>query len=120
MKHLGIAGFLVLIGCAQGNCRSQKLDSVEPTGTTLALLSQRIRVYKYDGSKQCGMGKAVSLDEMKKQLGDIAVFSQMNMADNLMRTQVCGNDTGRANVYEIDQSRLEDAKKKGFKEWTFD
>jgi hypothetical protein len=120
MKYLWMVGFLTMIGCAQGNCRSQKLDSVESSTTPLALPSQRIRVYKYDGSKQCGMGKAMSLDEMKKQLGDIPVFSQMNMADNLMRTQVCGNDTGRANVFEIDQSRLEDAKKKGFKEWTFD
>ncbi len=116
--------FMLLVGCAQGNCRSQKLDSVG-TGSgkempTTSTAAERIRVYKYDGSKQCGQGKVVSPDEMKKQLGEIKTYSQMNITDNLMRTQVCGSDTGRANVYEIEKASLADAKKKGFREWTFD
>ncbi len=80
----------------------------------------RIKVFKYDGSLQCGMGKAVPIGEMAKELVGITIYSSENKPDGLMHIQLCGSPTGRANVYEIDQSQLEAAKKKGFKEWTFD
>ncbi len=80
----------------------------------------RIKVFKYDGSLQCGMGKAIPAAEMQKELEGITVYSAENKPDGLMHIQVCGSPTGRANVYEIDKSSLELAKKKGFKEWTFE
>lgn len=80
---------------------------------------ERVRVFKYDGSLQCGMGKAVPMAEMAKELAGITIYSQENKPDGLMHIQACGTPTGRANVYEIDKSALEQAKKKGFKEWTF-
>lgn len=82
--------------------------------------SERIRVSKPDGSLQCGMGKAVSVEEMKKQLDRIQVFSAENKADGLMHIQMCGSPTGKHNVYEINRADLEKAKKLGFKEWTWD
>lgn len=79
-----------------------------------------VKVYKYDGSLQCGMGKTIPLAEMQKELQGIHVYSSKNQNDGLMRTQVCGSATGHANVYEIDRADLSEAKKRGFKEWTFE
>ena len=111
------------IGCAQGNCRqNRKTDEATEMKKAEALLKEtgnagRIKVYKYDGSKQCGMGKAISIDDMKKDLGNIPVHSSENKPDGLMHIQMCGAPTGRANVYEIDQIHKVDAIAKGFKEW---
>lgn len=80
----------------------------------------RVKVYKADGSLQCGQGKALPTAEMQKQLKDIKVYSSANKNDGMMRIQVCGSPTGNANIYEIDRKDLEAAIKLGFKEWTFD
>lgn len=80
----------------------------------------RVKVFKYDGSLQCGMGKPIPVSEMQKELAGITVYSAENKPDGLMHIQACGTATGRANVYEIDKTALEAAKKKGFKEWTFE
>lgn len=116
-----------LVGCTSGNCRSQReTGNVDPNklnaqSSQISVSSQeRVRVFKYDGSLQCGMGKAVSLNEMAKELAGITIYSSVNKPDGLMHIQACGTPTGRANVYEIDKSALEQAKKKGFKEWTFE
>lgn len=114
------------LGCTSGNCRSQresKMDDKkqdEVISQISANSQARIKVYKYDGSLQCGMGKAIPLAEMQKSLAGITVHSAENKPDGLMHTQVCGSPTGRANVFEIDKTSLEAAKKKGFKEWTFE
>ncbi len=92
-----------------------------PTAANTALDSkERVRVFKYDGSKQCGMAGPTDLAQMQKDLGHIKVYSSENKADNLMHIAMCGSPTGRANVYEIDRKDLEAAKKKGFKEWVFE
>jgi hypothetical protein len=80
----------------------------------------RVKVYKADGSLQCGMGKKITLEDMEKELKGIQVFSRSNQNDGLMRIQVCGAPTGQSNVYEISRSDLEKALKAGFKEWTQD
>ncbi len=125
----------VLGACSHGNCRSQKKDSAESTkaaaaaaGTTTTPVeanvasstTERVKVYKADGSLQCGQGKAVPLAEMQKQLKTIKVYSSANKNDGMMRIQVCGSPTGNNNVYEIDRKDLEAALKAGFKEWTFE
>ena len=135
---------LLTAACAQGNCRSQTSSSnaspnAAPTtaagGASPATLTaaqaevqtnntsnpqDRIRVFKYDGSLQCGMGAAIPLATMAKDLGDIKTFSSVNKSDGLMHMQMCGSPTGKANVYEIDSSQLPAAKKAGFREWTLD
>lgn len=78
---------------------------------------ERVWVFQYDGSKQCGEAPATPIAEMQKQLGDIPVYGSENKADGLMHIQMCGAPTGKANVYWIDRSRLSDALAKGFKEW---
>lgn len=127
MKKFLVMSVLIVVGCASGNCRSQR--GAEPVdGKKLAEQSnrisvgtqERVKVFKYDGSLQCGMGKAVPVSEMAKELQGITVYSAENKPDGLMHIQLCGSPTGRANVYEIDKSALEEAKKKGFKEWTFE
>lgn len=119
-------GFIT--GCAAGNCR-QNRDAAQQKNPNPILEEEkmkkvstamdRIKVYKYDGSKQCGMGQAISVEEMQKELRGIQVYSAENKPDGLMHIQMCGANTGIANVYEIDKKDLAEAKKRGFKEWTF-
>lgn len=78
----------------------------------------KVRIFKPDGSLQCGMGSKIPLETMEKELKGIKVHSRTNMNDGLMRIQVCGAPTGQSNVYEINRSDLEKALKAGFKEWT--
>jgi hypothetical protein len=78
----------------------------------------KVKVYKADGSLQCGMGNKIPLETMEKDLAGIKVYNRYNMNDGLMRIQVCGAPTGQSNVYEISRSDLEKALKAGFKEWT--
>lgn len=83
-------------------------------------LTTRVFVYKADGSLQCGMGKKIDALEMKKELGNIQVFSTANKSDGLMRIQLCGHPTGQNNVFEISAKDLEEALKLGFKKWLRD
>lgn len=141
-KLLLLAAFLV--GCTSGNCRSQREANTvkdnkngapeiaagataapvpvpaSPATAPAAAPQDRVKVFKYDGSLQCGMGKAIAIDEMAKELTGLRIYSSENKPDGLMHIQMCGSPTGRANVYEIDKTSLEQAKKKGFKEWTFE
>lgn len=131
MRYFIYAFFLILTAaCTSGNCRAQR-EADKIAGTAISVVSEeklqsntnnktKLWIYKYDGSLQCGQGKAISLAEMQKSLATIKVFNSESKVDNLMHVQACGTPTGRANVYEIDISQLEEAKKKGFKEWTFD
>jgi len=82
--------------------------------------SERVKVAKPDGSLQCDKAPALSLDEMRKELLPLQVFSAENKPDGLMHMQLCGSPTGRYNVYEISRADLEAAKKLGFHEWTGD
>lgn len=78
----------------------------------------KVKVFKPDGSLQCGMGSKIPLETMENELKGIKVYSRTNMNDGLMRIQVCGAATGQSNVYEISRSDLDKALKAGFKEWT--
>jgi hypothetical protein len=127
-------GLIVVLGCANKNCREMRLEESQKSGAPIAVpavdkekdpmnktaLADRVRVYKPDGSLQCGMGKAVPLDVMQKQLGSIRVHKSFSKNDGLMRIQVCGTATGNSNVYEIDRTDLAEALKAGFKEWTYE
>jgi hypothetical protein len=132
-----IVGLIVVgafaFGCAQGNCRSQShtpstpeaaVTNSSPTGKAniepAAASTERVRVFKYDGSLQCGMGKAIAAEQMAKELKGIQVFSSTNKADGLMHIMQCGTPTGRANVYEIERKDLAAAQKAGFKEWLWE
>lgn len=121
----------VLLGCATGKCvNAHNSANATPAaaaaatsgGTTMKPESKldRVKVYKPDGSLQCGQGKAIPIPDMQKELKDIKVYSSFNKNDGMMRIQVCGSPTGNSNVYEIDRSNLEAAVKLGFKEWTYD
>jgi hypothetical protein len=125
--------FLILtlsfVGCQNKPCRdlrTQKSESNSQTSTSPSLpLAEnmnsgilKVKVYKPDGSLQCGMGKKISLQDMKKQLQGITVHSQNTLNDGLMRIQVCGAPTGESHVFEISDSDLQEALKLGFKQWT--
>jgi len=64
-----------------------------------------VKVFRYDGSLQCGMGQAVPLDEMAKELTavNIRVLSSEKSVVSGFIIALCGAPTGRANVYEIGQ-----------------
>jgi len=130
MRLLVLFLLIFTTACANKNCREvhQAATSSEanrinpPTPSPLEEKPNsklRVRVFKYDGSLQCEMGSALSVEEMRKDLKGVLVYSTENRADGLMHIQQCGTPTGRANVYEIDRADLEKARAQGFREWLF-
>ena len=109
------------MACSSHPCKIEERTDVAMVpvdkGTQKKDLTNRIFVYKADGSLQCGQGSKVDLKTMKKELDPIEVFSAENKHDGMMRIQVCGHPTGYSNVYEIDQKDFEAAVKAGFKKW---
>lgn len=121
---LFFAFIATLSACSHGNCRAQKKSDnnskVSEVPVAASSTTDRVQVYKSDGSLQCGQGKQISVADMEKDLKGIKVYSSANKNDGMMRIQVCGAPTGNHNVYEIDRKDLEAALKAGFKEWTFE
>jgi hypothetical protein len=125
MKLIVVALTILTVGCSGMNCRAQKEADMKNAGTPAVDTPEvkkedRIKVYKNDGSLQCGMGKKIAVDVMQNELGKIPVFSSVNRNDGMMHMQQCGTPTGFVNVFEIPKKDLEAAKKAGFKLWTFD
>lgn len=128
MKMWALFALIVFAGgCANTNCRTlaeQRGETLPPVKKELdpmakTSIADRVFVHKPDGSLQCNQGKPVSAADMKKELGDIPVYSSSKRNDGQMRIQVCGAPTGNSNVYEIDRTNLGAALKLGFEEWTF-
>lgn len=116
---------LFVLGCSHQPCRiEERTDKVmtgdEKPSSSAKDLTQRIYVYKPDGSLQCGMGKKIDPAEMKKELVGIETFSAENKHDGLMRIQMCGQPTGTCNVYQIKALDLDRALGLGFKKWVRD
>jgi hypothetical protein len=130
-RAVSLMFIFLLAACAAGNCREKRAEERRKSSTGAAVaetsaeqvlketkgsnVMDRVKVYKPDGSLQCGMGAAVPLETMKKDLGNIRVYSQENTSDNLMHIALCGAPTGKINVYEIDRENLKEALAKGFK-----
>ena len=125
---------LVWLACTTGgNCRQQAeanaklsptpapLTASAAAGANIPALEtspvERVSVFKYDGSLQCGLGKAIPVEDMRKELNGLQVYSSWNKPDGLMHIQACGTHTGRANVYEVNRRDLATAIQAGFKEW---
>ena len=125
MKRIltAIIPVLILAACSHGDCRGEKRKNSQTNPETGAVVAtsntaDRVKVFKPDGSLQCGQGKRIPLADMQKELGSVQVYSSKNQNDGMMRIQVCGSPTGNCNVYEIDRKDLAAAQKAGFKEWT--
>ena len=80
--------------------------TVVMTGTVFS--ADTVKVFRYDGSLQCGMGQAVPLDEMAKELtaAHIKVLSSEKRVVPGFIIALCGAPTGIANVYEIAKDDL--------------
>ena len=121
-----LSGVLLLFtSCAATTCKIEDRPAVEIKGTEKTMtqakdLTSKVRVYKADGTLQCAQGTKIDLNEMRKELKDIQVFSSENKHDGLMRVQMCGHPTGTCNVYEIPIEDLDKAIKFGFKKWNKD
>src|SRR5207247_9295010 len=76
------------------------------TGTVFS--ADTVKVFRYDGSLQCGMGQAVPLDEMAKELAavNIRVLSSEKRVVSGFIIALCGAPTGMANVYDIAKDDL--------------
>lgn len=76
-----------------------------------------IWVQKPDGSLQCGMGGAESLEEGARKLKEAGVETHASEKrnDGQMRIQLCGSPTGDHNAYRISESDLGEARKVGYR-----
>jgi hypothetical protein len=137
MRYLMLLSFVVLAACSHEKCKNHSDPNASSTAATAGAAAgataassggtktmavpsspaDHVKVYKADGSLQCGQGKAIKPDDMAKDLKDIKVFSSYNKNDGMMRIQLCGSPTGNCNVYEISRADLDAALKLGFKEW---
>ncbi|MFS4459953.1 hypothetical protein [Bdellovibrio sp. HCB2-146] len=122
-----LSSVALMSACSTAKCRTQKeaqtkvgAEAAVAAGADSSSSQDRVRVYKPDGSLQCGQGRAIPLNEMEKDLKGIKTYSSINKNDGMMRIQVCGSPTGNCNIYEIDRKDLAAALKAGFKEWTFE
>lgn len=132
MTHTLNLTLILLVGaavsaCATGRCpRAGAADAaVAPVaaapeaaalpGKVATKTVTTILVYKPDGSLQCGMGKGLSAEDMEKQLAGLGVTARSKREDGMMHIQACGQATGMANVYEIPESSLAVAEKRGFR-----
>lgn len=111
-----VVALVFLSSCTSTHCRLKEIEQLQAKHDNKP---KTVKVYRYDGTLQCGMGKRVPMEEMQKELKDIPVLSSAHLNDGLMRIQLCGSPTGDANVYEIEEIHLDKARALGFREWTF-
>ena len=118
-----------MTACTAGHCRRQHVAPGEaqpldpapsPAGAIKLAPSDRVLVFKYDGSAQCGQGRATTPEQMAaRDLKGIPTLSMQKRNDGLAHIQACGQTTGAANVFEIAASFLARAEARGFRRWTF-
>jgi len=91
---------------------------VGPNGWGLWPYSEQetVEVYKYDGTRQCGEGFEISLEQMAKELtsAGIEIIEQRKGSDGMIYTAVCGGGSGSINVFKIRSSDAEAAGRLGF------
>lgn len=87
------------------------------SGIFLSAISQAadIKVFKSDGSKQCGE-KGVALDVMGKTLthSGVNIICGQKGHTGSMNIQMCGAETGAINIYQINAKDIKKAKQLGF------
>ncbi len=123
MKSIRILVLILLTGCTQVHCKDLRKNEPQDIQAQEKILADknpfdRVKVYKLDGSVQCSQGGGIALDVMEKDLQSVTVFEREKQHDGMMRIQKCGTPTGQCNVYTIDKSFLNEALKRGFKQWT--
>ena len=113
VRTLIALSFLLTAACASESCR--KVERKEKQK-----MMQPVKVFKYDGSKQCEPNTGTTLEKMAIELDGIEILSSETKNDGRMRVQMCGTPTGQAHIFEIASKDLEEAKKRGFEVWSFD
>jgi hypothetical protein len=76
----------------------------------------RVDVYMYDGTLQCGQGEEIPLERQAEILvaKGIEVFASRKGSDGLMHIAVCGASTGAINIFAIEPEDLLAARELGF------
>lgn len=127
LNMIGLSFLLGAVGCANGHCRQPQVVTA-PQGPTpqadsvkLNSSQEYVWIYKYDGTLQCGEGREKSVDSMNEELKSSGIKARKmeKRSDGMMRAQVCGQGTGRANAFEIPKSQQGSAEAMGFKPWSF-
>ena len=116
--------FFFLISCTEpGNKNPKELSGItdsalaKHTPSDKLAAGESIKVYKYDGSKQCQNEPGINLKEMEKELKSIQIISSSKASDGLMHAMMCGSPTGTVNLFEIPKTDLNKALSAGFKQW---
>jgi hypothetical protein len=101
-------------------CSILTLTGVLTACNTLPVKQGKTLVYKADGSLTCNEDTGGTLNEMKAELvkKNIPVLSSHCGNDGFVRAAVCGIETGRINIYQIESRHLSAAQSIGFKNIT--
>jgi hypothetical protein len=121
---------LSLVACASGKCRQKKdektfVEQVEnlPHFKTKEAKSIKpgdldtVKIYKADGTRQCEPTRPIPATELKTQLetNGVKVLKIEHTTDGVMHIQVCGSETGKIYVFDIQRLHLQKALKMGYK-----
>jgi hypothetical protein len=81
-----------------------------------------IKIFKFDGTLQCSMGKEITLEEMQKEIVDrgVQVLSKKKDKVPYYISDMCGLPTGEVNVFEISAKDYKKINNLGYILWVFD
>ncbi|MBD3608917.1 MAG: hypothetical protein HUJ30_00015 [Gammaproteobacteria bacterium] len=79
--------------------------------------TEYVKIYKYDGSRQCEPNTSIPLELMAQELTRVGinVHCSQKSTDGMMRIMMCGAATGSINIYQISETDLKKAVELGFK-----
>jgi hypothetical protein len=121
------------VSCASGKCRQKKDERtfIEHANNLPNFKTKEnkemkpgdldvVKIYQADGTRQCEPARPIPATDLKKKLEDnkIKVLRIEHTTDGVMHTQVCGADTGRIYVLDIQSLNLDKALKLGFKKYS--
>jgi hypothetical protein len=83
---------------------------------TTACASERLRVYKSAGTRQCEAGAAAAPEALQQPLeaAGVRVLGRACGSDGRMRPQVCGAPDGRIVIFDIAPADADAAAKSGY------
>jgi len=130
----------IFVGCVSGHCRTQhesnatlaekrtqdgeQLKETFKTPQTAsgersspsATAGTTVRVFKSDGTLQCGKGKKIPIERIASELKGINILEKYAGDDGMMHSSNCGGVTGTGYIFVIPSADLKKAQDLKLKE----